>query len=91
MNGEPVFCIQCGKKNLAEARFCQYCGTPIPPGTEKNALTLNQEREELECPYCEQQMSVGADVTQLLCIQCAAAFEVQRESGETILAVLIFE
>lgn len=27
--GKPVFCVECGKKLDAGARFCDECGTPV--------------------------------------------------------------
>ncbi len=83
-----VFCIHCGRKNLAEARFCQFCGEPIPQIDEGPVET--KSNEVLECPYCGQQMSVEKNISQLLCIQCAAAFEVKRVNGKPELNILRF-
>jgi sec-independent protein translocase protein TatA len=31
------FCIQCGTSNLAAARFCHKCGTPLSAGVEQSS------------------------------------------------------
>jgi len=81
-----IYCIHCGRKNLPEARFCQFCGKPIPQSTEQ--MVAIGKNEKLECPYCGQQISPTPDVTQLVCIQCAAAFEVHREGDNLELVIL---
>jgi protein-arginine kinase activator protein McsA len=84
------FCIHCGNKNQAEARFCQYCGQPIPQGREEDILAAQGEAGSVECPYCGQQITPTANVTQLVCLQCAAAFSVVRANGRVGLEILRF-
>lgn len=85
-----IFCIHCGGKNLPEARFCQACGKPIVQANEPDSPAAQQNLEALECPYCGQQIIPAAGVTQLVCIQCAAAFEVKHEGSLTKLEILRF-
>jgi DNA-directed RNA polymerase subunit RPC12/RpoP len=85
-----IFCIHCGGKNLPEARFCQACGKPIIRAGEAEAPVVEQSSAPLECPYCEQKIDPAADVTQLICIQCAAALEVKRDGPQIKLEILRF-
>lgn len=84
-----AYCIHCGKKNLPEARFCLYCGKSIPR-ENKSEPAQTPETKNLECPYCGQMIQPQEDVTQLICLQCAAAFEIKRDGGSARLEILRF-
>ncbi len=83
-----IYCIHCGRKNLAEAHFCQFCGKLIPGSSEEPEAP--KANDNLECAYCGQIITVEKEVTQLLCIQCAAAYEVKWTGGIPSLEILRF-
>ncbi len=89
---QEIFCIHCGKKNPAESYYCMYCGglmarietsAPVQP-------LPSSEAAELTCPYCDQVFHLAEGVTQLICVQCAASFEVKTVNGEKQLEILRF-
>lgn len=90
MSESPTYCIYCGKANLSHAKFCQYCGQPIPISAAEAVPAAQVEEEKVTCPYCDNPMQVAADVTQLICAECAAAFSVDHSGGKVTLSILRF-
>ena len=59
-----MFCSQCGKEIIKEARFCAYCGKEVEsaPSIEtiqlrckscNGVLTVEEGRKVLSCPFCQ--------------------------------------
>ncbi len=89
---QEVFCIHCGVKNPAEAAYCMSCGGLLP---RMEAAAIAQPAQAfddgaLKCPYCDQVFHLAEGVTQLVCIQCAASFEVKMINGVKQLEILRF-
>lgn len=89
---QEVFCICCGSKNPAEAVYCMSCGGLLPrleTGASSQPTQVSTDGD-LKCPYCDQVFHLADGVTQLICIQCAASFEVKVVNGVKQLEILRF-
>lgn len=89
---QEVFCIHCGSRNPAEAAYCMSCGGLLPRmETDTPAQPTQVSNDgELKCPYCDQVFHLAEGVTQLICIQCAASYEVKVVNGVKQLEILRF-
>jgi len=81
MSQEQIYCIYCGKANFIEARFCHYCGKPMPDDTQTAEKAIDPPSVQASCPYCENQMLIEESVTSLICSSCAASMAIKRENG----------
>lgn len=89
MENDVIYCGHCGQKNIKNARYCSKCGQRIevPNLKEYKGQAGMKGSDYLECPYCENMMRVPLDVTQLICIECAAALRVEEHDGQRFLDI----
>jgi len=93
------FCLQCGQaivrlETPAAADVATKEALPEQPESEikpaRKKTTGSKTALELECPYCSSKMQVPSSVDQLICLECAAAFEVVRTDDAARLEILTF-
>ena len=93
------FCLQCGQAIVrldapAAADLVMEEALPEQPESEikpaRKKTAGSKTAHELECPYCSSKMQVPSSVDQLICLECAAAFEVVRMEDAARLEILSF-